>query len=186
MYGLVNRAVEKLVCARFGDAAWERIKKRAGVDVEFFASNEAYPDSITYSLVGAASAELNLPAESILEAFGEYWVLEVAPEGYGAMLDSAGRNLPDFLENLPHFHTRVAMIFPKLQPPRFVVTDRTADGLVLHYHSGRVGLEPFLLGVLRGLGKRFQVELAIEHVLSRRTGSDHEAFRIHWSSPKAG
>jgi len=182
MYGLVNRAVEKLVCSRFGEPAWERIKARAGVDVEFFASNESYPDSMTYGLVAAASAELGLPAAAILESFGEYWVLEVAPAGYGAMLDSAGRTLPDFLENLPHFHTRIAMIFPNLQPPRFETSDRTPDSLVLHYHSNRTSLEPFLLGILRGLGKRFQVAVQVDHIGSRSTGSDHETFRITWSA----
>jgi hypothetical protein len=183
MYGLVNRAVEKLVCSRFGEPAWERIKARAGVDAEFFASNESYPDSVTYNLVGAASAELGLPAEAILEAFGEYWVLEVAPAGYGAMLDSAGRTIPDFLENLPHFHTRVAMIFPNLQPPRFETSDRTPDSLSLHYHSARAGLEPFLVGILRGLGKRFQVAVEITHVTRRNEGADHDVFRVVWSSP---
>jgi hypothetical protein len=181
MYGLVNRAVEKLVCSRFGEPAWERIKARAGVDVEYFASNESYPDSMTYELVGAASAELGLPPEAILEAFGEYWVLEVAPAGYGAMLDRAGRTLPEFLENLPHLHTRVAMILPKLQPPTFETSDRQPNSIRLHYHSHRAGLEPFLLGILKGLGKRFAVAVTITHLARRAEGADHEIFQVEWA-----
>jgi Haem-NO-binding len=182
MYGLVNRAVEKLVCSRFGEPAWERIKTRAGVDVEYFASNESYPDEMTYALVAAASAELGTPPEAILEAFGEYWILEVAPAGYGAMLARAGSTLPDFLENLPHFHTRVAMIFPNLQPPLLETSDRTASSLRLHYRSHRAGLEPFLLGIIRGLGKRFGVAVDVRHLARRTDGADHDIFLVDWSA----
>lgn len=38
MYGLVNRAVEELVCTRFGEATWEAIRIESGVDIEVFVS----------------------------------------------------------------------------------------------------------------------------------------------------
>lgn len=34
MYGMVNKAVEGLVCQQFGEEAWEAIKERAGVEVD--------------------------------------------------------------------------------------------------------------------------------------------------------
>lgn len=55
MYGIVNDAIHKLVVEKFGEAAWSNIKKNAGVTVDSFVTTEFYPDSITYSLVGAAS-----------------------------------------------------------------------------------------------------------------------------------
>ena len=58
MYGLVNKAVEELVVSNFGEDKWELIKSKAGVDVDVFISNESYPDSMTYDLVGAASEVL--------------------------------------------------------------------------------------------------------------------------------
>ena len=65
MYGLINKAVEGLVRSRFGDAAWDRIRARAGLPDEPFVGMEQYPDKTTYDLVGAASAELGAPAESM-------------------------------------------------------------------------------------------------------------------------
>ena len=67
MYGMVNKAVEDMVTTRFGEDTWEKIRTRAGIDVEVFISNEAYPDDVTYRLVGAASEELNLKPEEVLE-----------------------------------------------------------------------------------------------------------------------
>ena len=104
MYGMVNKAVEEMVCMHHGEAMWEEIKAKAGVDVEVFMSNEGYPDEITYQLVGAASEVLKLPAEQILHDFGEHWVLHTAQEGYGGLMKAAGRNLPEFLRSLPNFH----------------------------------------------------------------------------------
>ena len=144
MYGMVNKAVEDMVCRDYGAPTWERIKERAGVDTEVFLSNEPYADEVTYRLVAAASELLGTPAANILEAFGEHWVLHTAQEGYGPLMRAAGRSLPEFLVNLPNFHSRVAMIFPKLQPPRFECTDITSRSLKLHYFTHRPGLESFV------------------------------------------
>lgn len=118
MYGMVNQAVEDMVCEVHGTEVWEQIKAKAGVDVDVFISNESYPDDYTYRLVAAASELGNTPAEDILFAFGEHWVLRTATEGYGELMKAGGNNLGEFLINLPNFHTRVAMIYPKLSPPQ--------------------------------------------------------------------
>ena len=52
MYGMVNKAVEDMVCMQFGEPVWEDIKSCAGVDIDVFMSNEAYPDEMTFQLVG--------------------------------------------------------------------------------------------------------------------------------------
>ena len=58
MYGLANKALEQLVTSRFGEEAWETVKRNAGVDVDVFVSMEAYPDDVTYKLVRSASEVL--------------------------------------------------------------------------------------------------------------------------------
>jgi hypothetical protein len=64
MYGMINKAVEDMVCMQFGESVWEDIKSRAGVDIDVFMSNEAYPDEMTFQLVGAASKVLKMTAEA--------------------------------------------------------------------------------------------------------------------------
>jgi hypothetical protein len=185
MYGLVNKAVEEMVCMHHGEPVWKRIKERAGIDVDVFISNEGYPDDVTYRLVAAASAELALPAEEVLEAFGAHWVLHTAREAYGGLLQAAGRTLPEFLANLPDFHTRVQMIFPKLQPPRFRCTDVTAGSLRLHYYTHRAGLAPFVIGLLKGLGTMYSTPVGVRVVAARDEGADHDEFEVAWSPAPA-
>ncbi len=181
MYGLVNRALQDLVCSRFGEDTWETIKRNAGVDIEVFVSMEAYPDDVTYKLVRAASEMLGLAAEEVLNAFGEYWVSYTAKEGYGELLQLAGDTLPAFLQNLDNLHTRVGLIFPRLKPPSFWCTDIREDSLRLHYRPGldsRAGLAPFVVGLLKALAVRFKTEIEINQTANRSQGADHDEFSI--------
>lgn len=89
MYGLVNKAIEDLVCSSHGVETWGRIKSKAGVDIEVFVSSEGYPDELTYNLVGAASEVLGISSEEALHAFGEHWVLYSGREGYGELSAAA-------------------------------------------------------------------------------------------------
>lgn len=180
MYGMVNKAIQDMVERRFGADTWLEVRDRSGIGIETFISNDRYPDEVTYKLVGAASETLGIPAADILEAFGEWWVLHTAVEGYGALMDAAGRDLPEFLQNLNNLHTRVGMIFPELTPPRFECGEVTDHSMLLHHYTDRPGLGPFVLGLVRGLGKRFGTGVEIEQVVDRSTGSDHDVFRVGW------
>jgi hypothetical protein len=175
MYGLVNKAVVDLVCSKFGVETWNKIKQKAEVDIDVFVSMDGYPDEITYRLVGAASEVLQITPEQVLEAFGEYWVLYTAAEGYGSLLNASGTNLREFLMNLDALHARVALTMPALKPPRFRLIDVDANTMRLEYHSTRQGLAPMVVGLLRGLGIRFKTEMNISH--ERR--ADHDEFTLH-------
>ncbi len=181
MYGMVNKAIEQMVCANHGEPVWEVIKAQANVDVDAFISNESYDDDVTYRLVAAASEVLKIPAETVLRAFGRYWVLETAQRGYGALMQTSGRNLADFLVNLDHMHTRVKLIFPKLIPPRIECREVTATSMQLRYFSHRPGLAPFVVGLVEGLGEMFRTPTRVQQVGWRGTDGDHDTFRVEWS-----
>lgn len=185
MYGMVNKAVEEMVCRSHGEAVWEEIKKKAGVEVDVFMTNEGYPDEVTYNLVGAASEILGMPAEQVLIGFGEHWVLHTAQEAYGGLMQAGGDNFPDFLRNLPNFHQRVAMVFPKLQPPHFYCTDITDRSLSLHYISHREGLAPFVVGLMQGLGKMFKTPVTVRLAQAKSEGADHDVFDVTWETAAA-
>lgn len=183
VYGMVNKAIEDLVCMEHGEPMWEKIKERANVDVDVFISNDPYPDDLTYRMVAAAAELLQTPADQILHAFGEHWVLKTAKEGYGGIMQSAGKTLPEFLKNLNNLHTRVIMLFPKLNPPRFECTDVQAQSLKLHYYSERIGLEPFVVGLIVGLGKMFGTPATAVLAQGRDSAAGHDIFEVTWSTP---
>jgi hypothetical protein len=177
MYGLVNKAVEGLVCSRYGEATWTQIQERVGADAVGFVSTEAYPDEVTYRLVAATSEVLGAPVPVVLEALGEHWILHTAREGYGELMSMFGATLREFLANLDTMHTRVGLSLPELRPPNFVVRDAGPGAVELEYHSTREALAPMVVGLLKGLGRRFGERVAVEHVHGRDRGG-FDLFRV--------
>jgi Haem-NO-binding len=178
MFGLVNKGLEDMVCGQYGEETWEEIKSKAEVEIEAFISLDAYPDDITYRLVDAASVVMKIPATDILEAFGRYWILFTATEGYGSLMEMAGDNLPEFLQNLDNLHARVGLSFPNLQPPSFLCSDLETESLKLHYYSERPGLTPMVVGMLKGLGEKFGTEVDVQLTHTKAQGNDHEEVSI--------
>ena len=177
MYGLVNRAIEGLVRAEFGDDAWNAIRDRAGVNEGSFVAMCPYDDSLTYALVGAASEVLELDAAAILTSFGEYWTTYTIEEGYGEMLSMMGDTLDEFLDNLDSMHARIGARMPDLVPPSFE-REECGDGTsILHYRSEREGLAPMVVGLLQGMAKRFEIELEIEQ-LENDADDGHARFQL--------
>ncbi len=180
MYGIVNKAIEDLVISNFGEEKWEAIKTRSGVDIDFFISNEPYDDDITYKLAGAVSEEMNIPVSDVLQSFGEWWILKTGKEKYGGLMDAGGNSLREFLINLPAFHYRVMLIYPKLTPPEFKVSNVEDQSIHVHYFSKRGGLMEFVRGLLTGLGKMYSTPMNVDLIQSRDDGSSHEVFKVSW------
>ncbi len=180
MYGIVNKAIEDLVKTNFGEEKWEVVKQRSGVDVDFFISNEPYDDDITYKLAGAVSEEMGISVGQVFESFGEWWILKTGKEKYGGLMEAGGNNLREFLVNLPAFHNRIMLMYPKLTPPEFKVSHIQEYSIEVHYFSKRLGLQEFVRGLLSGLAKMYNVEVIIELIQSRDDGSDHEIFKVSW------
>lgn len=180
MYGIVNKAIEDLVIANFGEEKWEAIKERSGIDIDFFISSEPYDDDVTFKLAVAVSEEMNMSVSDVLIAFGEWWVIKTTSEKYSGLMQSGGNNLKEFLLNLPNFHNRVMLIYPKLTPPEFKVSDETENSIHLHYFSKRQGLQEFVRGLIQGLGKMYNTPVTIELMQTRNEGSTHEIFKISW------
>lgn len=177
MYGLVNKAIEDLVRQQGGEGAWQRVAEEAGFGDRTFLSMEVYDDALTYRLVAAGAEALGKSPEKLLEELGFFWIRYTASEGYGELMDLFGSTLEEFLGNLDAMHARIGMSMSALDPPSFHF-EPGADGKhLLHYRSGRPGLAPMVLGLLRGLAARFRTDVVVT-LLPREPGADHDVFRI--------
>lgn len=182
MYGLVNQAIRDMIVVSHGEEVWTRVRQRAEVDLEQFEGMEPYPDDLTHRLVQAASVELQADPHALLRAFGEFWVTYTAAEGYGPLMEMAGSTLPEFLHSLDDLHARVGINFPQLVPPSFDVEDQDAGSMHLHYHSTREGLAPMVIGLVEGLGDRFETPVEVEQLASRAEGADHDVFAVRYDA----
>ena len=180
MYGLVNKAIKDLVVENHGQEKWEEICTSVGFEESDFISMSPYPDKLTYDLVGAASKILKTDANAILEAFGEYWILYTAEQGYGDLLDLSGSSFTEFLGNLDMLHLRINNMMPELKAPLFSTQNETNNSVELRYKSHRKGLVPMLLGLIKGLGKRFNMVVQIEELTAQESIEKGLVFKITW------
>ena len=180
MYGIINKSIEELVTEKFGENKWNEVKKVSEIDIDFFISNEPYDDAITYDLAIGISKVMNISLDAVLFTFGEWWILDTTKKKYGGLLKSGGASLKEFLVNLPQFHNHIMLMYPKLTPPEFNVSDINENNIVVHYLSKRPGLQEFVRGLFSGLGKLYKTNVTIELLQSRNEGSDHESFKISW------
>ena len=181
MYGLVNKAIADMIRSQFGEETWQEIRQLAAVENDTFVSMEGYPDDVTHRLVKAGSQVLGLSSSQIMQAFGVFWVQFTATEGYGELMDMSGDNLPEFLQNLDNLHARVGVSFPQLKPPSFESYESSnGNELTLEYHSERDGLAPMVLGLVKGLGDRFDTDVEISQTLSRDDGAEHDEFTVKY------
>lgn len=171
MYGMVNRAIMDLVLANWDQATWERICRRADLSAIKFSNTTVYDDAVTYDLVAAASEELGLPADDILESFGRHWILFTGREGWGPLFDMAGHDLRSFVDGLDAMHARVQASMPDCRMPSFTVEAADDGSLEIGYRSDRDGLGPMVVGLLAGLAEHFDESWAIERADRTAAGS---------------
>lgn len=180
MYGIINRSIKELVVESFGEKKWKTILKRSKIESDFFISNETYDDTLTYKLVVSVAEELGKTTDEVLLIFGEWWIIRTAVEKYPGLMQSGGKNLRDFLLNLPNFHNRIVLIYPELTPPEFKISDVSTNSLYLHYFSKRDGLKEFVRGLVIGIAKMYKTNVTIDLLQSREEGHKHEIFKVSW------
>lgn len=180
MYGIINQAIQGLITENFGVEAWTKIKEKSKVSDETFLSNQIYDDCITYQLATAASEVLQISLAEVLIAFGEYWVLKTGNEKYGFLMKAGGNSLREFLINLPNFHSRVMLMYPKITPPEFKISHQSENSLHLHYFSAREGLTDFMYGLIQGLAKLYKVNVQVQLINDRKERHGHNIFLVKW------
>ena len=182
MYGMVNRALKDLISERFGEATWQEIRTKAGVEVNEFTSMSTYDDAITYDLAGAASEVLETPIEDLLRVFGQYWIEFAGKSSYAILLEQAGKTMGEVLGGLDELHTRLALSFPELRPPSFRVLSDDGETIMLQYESFRPALVPFVCGLVEGLADRLKVQVTVTPTEARSEDNPADILRIQVSS----
>lgn len=180
MYGIVNKSIEELVVANYGQDKWDQIKAKSNINIAYFISSESYDDEVTFVLASTIAEELGVSVDEVLRSFGEWWILHTGKNHYGYLLESGGDNFKNFVLNLPSFHNRVMMMYPKLTPPEFKISNVEEDSLHLHYFSKRKGLSAFVHGLMSGLGTFFNTKVTTEHLKSVASESTHEIIKVTW------
>jgi hypothetical protein len=69
---------------------------------------------------------------------------------------------------------------PELAPPQFSTRNQKENSVELEYRSHREGLVPMLYGLIKGLGKRFDLQVTVEHIQQKNEQNNCHVFLISW------
>ena len=178
---MINEAIRTLVTREAGEEVWNQVLESSGVGEDVFENLEGYDDSVTYSLVGAASETLGIPASDVLEMFGVYWAKEVAPKGYGDYFNAFGNDFETFVSGLDEMHVRIAEMLPGLAPPSFKIETLGDNHFEIHYESPREGLAPLAIGTLKGIAQHFGGTADVTQIEYKGT-DDHDVFEVKFTA----
>ncbi|WP_417941206.1 heme NO-binding domain-containing protein [Flavobacterium sp. RS13.1] len=179
MYGIIYKAFEQYVKDNFALETWNFILSQSSFAMDNKTIDQPYNDAKTLQLAQILSRNTNVPVDKILLQLGEY-VVKKNREKYLLILESRDKNLKDYLLNLPNFHNRMLLIYPKLTPPEFKITVVNDTILMLHYYTSTTGMKEYIQGYLNGLVKAFESSVVVEHVVSRQSNKFEDVFKISW------
>jgi len=171
---MIHKAARDMALGRYGEDGWRQILAGSGLSDEHFISARQYPDEMTEHLLGAIGARAGLDREALLEAFGRHWIKYAGSSAYSSILDRTGGDLVTFLGNLDRMHASIKTVVDRAQLPFFNVEKADETEIEIAYRSSREGLEPFVIGLLKGLLERFGEE---GEIAWRREG-EASLFRI--------
>lgn len=122
-----------------------------------------------------------LNQSTILEMFGEQFLLWCMEYGQSQTLKLLGRSLQDFLANLDSLHDHVSTLYPQMIAPSFRCSPgRKQNEFLLHYHSQRDGLEPLVVGLVKAIAREyFKTEVRVVIFMKKGSeGCDHSIFTV--------
>ncbi len=159
MHGIFLTEFKKYVKATRGDAAWDAIRAKAGLDGRAYVPVQQYPDKEAAALVAAASAIDGAAATQILENYGRFIVADLLSL-YRGLLRPDWRSL-EVIEHAQEMIDRVKRLNGlAVGLPELSVQRANPDRLLVRYESPRklcnVGK-----GMLRGIGDYFGDELEV-------------------------
>lgn len=163
MYGMIHKAIREMVVDAGDRSDWDILEYRHGFGPATLVSARVYDDETTVAMLQAAADQMGLDLPQTMERLGERWIAFAQSGAYGEMMDFAGRDFVGFLGNLDTLHQAIGVGMPAAKVPSFRVAAHSAAGVALEYRSVRTGLEPFVVGLLRGLMARFGLNGSIRH-----------------------
>jgi hypothetical protein len=168
MKGVVFNLLEQVVTEKYGEDTWDSLLETTGQEGAYTAVG-SYADEEFLSLVGAASAELDVPADDLVRWFGRS-SLPLLRERYPAFFHhDSTRSFVLTLNDV--IHPEVRKLFPGADVPDFDFETPEDGKLALGYRSARK-LCSFAEGLIEGAAEYFGEEVSMEQPMCMKRGDE--------------
>lgn len=144
------------------------------------------PLSLCISLSSSPSSLTHPPylgfdQSTILEMYGEQFLLWCQEYWHSGTLKLLGRSLQDFITNLHSLFDHVSTIYPHIACPSFrCAPGQKPNEFFLHSHAEREGMEHIAIGFVKAISQEyFKMEVKVQLLVKKgENNSDHTIFSV--------
>lgn len=170
MKGVVFNVLEEMVIEQCGMLAWNEILEAQEIE-GIYTAGESYPDEELFELVGSISAKTEIPAETLVGAFGERLFKGLSERN--PVFIEAESTLKGFLKSVHDvIHIEVRKLYENPNLPDFEYEEDADNTLLMRYRSPRK-LCILAEGLIRGAAYHYDTAIEIEHPVCMHKGADH-------------
>ena len=162
MQGAIFTEFSDMIIEKMGMEQWnELIDKTSPTSNGIYTSGAQYEDSELINMVVALSEKTGIPAEKLVEAFGQY-LFDILYKNSPVDVSKID-NLRDFLLAIEDvIHVEVKRLNPDSYLPTFKYEDGPNGELIMYYSSKRQ-LCHASIGLIFGAAKQFDEAIEISH-----------------------
>ncbi|HEY6540769.1 MAG TPA: heme NO-binding domain-containing protein [Ktedonobacteraceae bacterium] len=182
MQGIIFVTWEKYLHDQFGDAFLQVYREKIGETTATIPlTSRVYDDALLLAGVGAASTLARVPVDSLLRAYGRYFLLNGLTSHLCAYLLNQVHSGRELLLMMRQAHAQMRRAPDGLTPPVFrcEILSHDPGGLTLIYDSHRQ-LCPVLYGAIEGAAERFGERANINEQTCMKQGAPACCFEVHF------
>ncbi|THD84674.1 heme NO-binding protein [Aliigemmobacter aestuarii] len=177
MHGLINRAIQNFLRDTYGGSLWVGVVRHAALDFDTFEPMLSYDPALTDRVIGAATALLSRPRETLLEDLGTYLVSHPNVEALRRLLRFGGIGFADFLHSLEELPGRGRLAVPDLDLPALDLSETGPDSFCLRCRSVLPGAGHVMVGLLRAMADDYGALVLLDHE-GEEDGAEIIAIRL--------
>ena len=170
MKGAIFTILQEMIEEKMSVDLWDQLIEECDLPSQgIYTSAASYDDEEVFTLVARLVEKTGLPAENLLETFGEYLFLKLH-SGLPTTV-SLPDNFFDYMEKVDSvIHVEVKKLDRNAETPEISVLSRHGDKMIIKYFSEKK-LCYLAIGLLKGAAAYFDEKVDIEMPICMHDGS---------------
>jgi ribosomal protein S28E/S33 len=174
MHGSIFVLLKRFVENSYDYSTWINLLQKTGLAGSVYQMEEMYPTQELFAIVNKASELTGIPANDLLEQFGEFLVPDLLLI-YNKYINPTWRTYDMLLNTEANMHSAVKRQDGRTNPPMLLVTKKGSRQLIVDYHSKR-RMAGVAVGIIRGIAQYYHESDVVE--VTRLTAVDEERVQI--------
>ncbi len=180
MNGFYFQNIEELLISEYGEHDYRKIVAHAGIEEDYFISNNTYPDDYCLKLASSTANIAKKDIHQVQFSFGYYWFKATNNILRNSLMMGANKLKP-LLHQLPEIFARFNIQFPFMNQMKLEIAETSAKTILITYqYPGQVAQEGYFQGFLNALGDLYKEKIKIDIIHKPNHTAEKAIFKVQW------